>query len=276
MTELAKIPVLRPHTNAVIALPFFADIRDVVVVPMPAVGALAGPLHNLQVEAARLRGLVDSLVTLESDTALAVGLPNAESVEEIFHALGMSYTFLAWFKDIPVGASETLFGTPRFGGLDVGSNWFTVIMQHKDELLFIGQFIAGTATVADKIGNFRRLFGNRDEKARKEIEAKVTLEEAIKIAATAAPQASDPDKHRIAEAITAYNGNITINQTIVIVPSLNSPQDVQKLFAEAAKQRAAVEALPALNGEKPPESLRPRRVTRTTRARTPETSSAAL
>lgn len=210
-------------------------------------------MNVLSNQAGMLKQLLHATVKPESETTLAIELPETADFEELQEVIADIGAFLASMTGLPVGEGDERMQPPVLDDFDVGSKWLLVKASSVAALRFIGFLLRGIFFLADwgrqkqAEANLLAEFAD-DTKSATELNKKLRLKLAREIAGSikekAAPKATNEEINRIAALLT--EGEKLVERRVQLLPSLKAPPETRKAFPPVAAQRATVEALPGI------------------------------
>jgi hypothetical protein len=125
--KVSQLPPLRASAETVLGqAPLSNDIRDQISIQTPTAQPIVAMMNMLHLEATLLLSLINATVTKETETSIAILLPDTNDISQLGELVAMVAEYFKQFEGLPVGDDDERVETIELSGFDVGSSWLMV------------------------------------------------------------------------------------------------------------------------------------------------------
>ncbi len=234
---LAVVPALTRFAQAVVDQPLVRDIRDEVTVPLGVAKPFLDAMNMLANAASLLKLLLDSTVESETETSIAIELPDTTDLRDLHTLVGEVAEFVAGFTGLPVGDGDDRVDAIELRGFDVGSSWLAMKAASVPIVRLIGLVFRAVVTLRDwmatKDAETKLLAASAEDTQSavaltKKLRLKLARELAGSVAKEGASKSTPEELNRIAALIAS--GERLVERRVRLLPSRRAPTDVRRAF----------------------------------------------
>ena len=234
---LAVVPALTRFAQAVVDQPLVRDIRDEVTVPLGVAKPFLDAMNMLANAASLLKLLLDSTVESETETSIAIELPDTTDLRDLHTLVGEVAEFVAGFTGLPVGDGDDRVDAIELRGFDVGSSWLAMKAASVPIVRLIGLVFRAVVSLRDwmatKDAETKLLAASAEDTQSavaltKKLRLKLARELAGSVAKEGASKSTPEELNRIAALIAS--GERLVERRVRLLPSRKAPTDVRRAF----------------------------------------------